>query len=102
VQPLPELPASVELVPSELGVTLMVFDISLGGLGLYAMGAKPQHKLGDVVQLRLKLRTEHEVTVLIRHVSADGTVHGVEFSNADAGARAAINRYVSELTERGA
>lgn len=83
------------------GISLMIADISLGGVGIWVKrGQGP--KSGERVSLRIRLG-EQDVAVdaEVRHVSPDGSLCGMEFVDVDDETRRTINDYVSELTERG-
>lgn len=100
VRPNLELPATVALAGDDMTL-LQLVDISLGGLGLWIQRGKPQGA-GDELLLHMKLGADAiEVRAVVRHSKDDG-VCGVEFVDVSEHARDILNRYVSELAERGA
>ena len=83
------------------GMALMIADISLGGIGVWVkrgVGFEP----GARVNLRLTL-AGHELALEadVRHANEDRTLAGMEFVNLSDDAQKHINRFVSELVERG-
>ncbi len=100
VRPNLELPASVELATDSM-TKLQLVDISLGGLGLWIQRGKPQ-AAGDEMSLRMTLGADTvDVRAVVRHSRDDGMC-GVAFVDVSEQAHEVINRYVSELAERGA
>lgn len=101
VRPLPELPARVSIVGQAVGATLMVADISVGGVGIFVQrGEGP--KLGERISLELRLASESvTVDAEVRHVTRDGAVSGVQFVDTSGSAHRAISAYVGELIDRG-
>jgi c-di-GMP-binding flagellar brake protein YcgR len=102
VQPTLELPATVMPTSNQIGLVLQVLDISLGGVGLWVQRGSIEGGAGAILRLSLELAgTTLDVEAVVRHVSGDGTIYGTEFGELTAEARSAVNRYVTELTERG-
>jgi c-di-GMP-binding flagellar brake protein YcgR len=101
VRPLPDLPAEIRVAAQPPGISLMIADISLGGVGIWVKrGDGP--KAGERVSLRMRLdKTDVAVDAEVRHVTPDGSLCGVEFVDVSEDAHDAISEYVSELTERG-
>lgn len=101
VRPLPEFPAAIRIVGQAPGTTLMVADISVGGVGIYVQrGEGP--KQGERFSLELRLASaEVAVDAEVRHVTRDGTVCGVQFVDVSESAHRAISAYVGELIDRG-
>jgi c-di-GMP-binding flagellar brake protein YcgR len=83
------------------GISLMIADISLGGVGIWVKkGEGP--KTGERISLRMRLgTTDVSVEAVVRHVSGDGATCGVEFADVQDEAHKVINHFVSELAERG-
>jgi c-di-GMP-binding flagellar brake protein YcgR len=97
------MPATVVLPSASDDLKLHLLDISVGGLGLWSQRGRANLAAGDQVELELVLGGKPaRVEVVIRHASPDHTLHGVEFVDLSDEARAIVNRYVTELTERGA
>lgn len=102
VQPLAELPATASLA-IDRDITLRVVDVSVGGIGIWVQRGAVTWKVDEQHELELKLGEDaHTVPVSVRHMSADRTVIGLRFEEMDEASRTTINRYVSELAERGA
>ncbi len=103
VRPIPELPGEVALVPEVPGVTVQLLDISLGGLGLWVQRGRLELAVGAEQQLELSLgQVTLSVRAVMRHVSSDGSMLGLEYVEPGDEAQRAINRYVTELKMRGA
>jgi c-di-GMP-binding flagellar brake protein YcgR len=88
--------------PVDVGA-LLVVDISLGGIGVWAQGRDP-FVPGERVTLKLKLgRAEPlELGALVRYTRGpDKSFCGMKFDLLDDQHRAAVGRYVGELVERG-
>ena len=98
-KPDPSLPArAVRGIDALLKESLEVIDISVGGMALVA----PNIATGAKMKLTLTLGSEieHLVDVEVRWAAA-GNI-GVSFLDPPAAAAHAIQKYVSELLERGA
>jgi len=103
MQPIPELPATAELLGAD-GVRekLQVIDMSVGGLALARELVARTLEIGSNLALRLTLDHYgvHEVRATVRWTAA--TQIGVEYVQPPPAAFTAIQRYVAELLERGA
>jgi c-di-GMP-binding flagellar brake protein YcgR len=95
-----EMPAVLS-DPSDEGVRLQLVDISLGGVGMFIQRG-PDVSVGDEMKLSMKLADETvEVSGIVRHLSNEGALAGLEFQNVTPETHDVINAYVSELAERG-
>ncbi|MBW2458168.1 MAG: PilZ domain-containing protein [Deltaproteobacteria bacterium] len=101
--PIPELPGEIPFVPEVPGLTVQLLVISLGGLKVWVQRGRVELVAGDEQKLELRLgKATVEVTAVVRHVSADQSMQGLEFVEPSDEARKALNRYVTELKMRGA
>jgi hypothetical protein len=102
-RPVIDLPAEVDLVPPVDVGALLIVDISLGGIGVWAQG-RPPFEPGQHVRLTLRLgrAAPLELDAVVRYTRApDKSFCGMKFEVLDDGQRAAVGRYVGELVERG-
>jgi c-di-GMP-binding flagellar brake protein YcgR len=103
VKPTVDAPAQATMATGEkLREVVDIFDISVAGAGLAAMGKLVHAKVGDRMAMHLSLGAwgEHAIDVVVRWISP--TVIGVELVDAPPDTARALQRYVSELLARGA
>jgi hypothetical protein len=103
MRPLPELPATAaRLGDGTIHESLVVIDVSLGGLALATEGSLVDAKVGDRFALRLDMGPfgAHRADVIVRWAAEQQT--GVEIVDLLPDVGVAIRRYVAELLERGA
>ena len=98
VQPHPELPAAVLLVPNTDKLTLQVFDIGVAGIGLWVQRGHVDWAPGHEVALELRLNNEEtSINARVRYTRNNGTFCGLQLTEPSP----LITRYVTELCERG-
>lgn len=102
VRPTIELPAQIALAAAEVGTKLQLVDISLGGIGMWVQRGAAR-TAGETLTLAMDLAGKTiDVNAIVRHSTPDGMLHGLEFVDVSPEAQDVINKYVSELAERGA
>ena len=103
MRPIPELPASAELIgPSGVHAKLRLVDVSVGGIAFSRADTLLDAEPGTRMSLRVSLSHygEHDITVDVRWC-ADALV-GVQYVELTRPATVAVRAYVAELLERGA
>ena len=84
--------------------SLQVMDVSLGGLALIVDDALMTRNVGDVMPIHWKTTGGGavELPAVIRHKAAtEGGICGVEFEDLSDSALNVLERYVTEMFERG-
>lgn len=98
-----ELPAEIELYPSDPTRTLHVVDISLGGVGVWVQIGAP-FEVDEHVTLRLTLGPAKPIDLgaVVRYRRGPNEAFcGMAFDLLDDENRLIVGRYVGELVERG-
>lgn len=102
IRPLPELPAKLVRVDSDVEEELEVYDVSIGGLGVFTKGSIPSMSRGQNMRVRIDLARygRFDLVANVRHVG--DAVTGCEVDELPPGYVSAVGRFIAELLERGA
>ncbi|NRA34360.1 MAG: PilZ domain-containing protein [Polyangiaceae bacterium] len=104
VCPTADMPLVLTCGDGMISQSLQVMDVSLGGLALIVDDALMTRNVGDVMPIHWKTTGGGavELPAVIRHKAAtEGGICGVEFEDLSDSALNVLERYVTEMFERG-